>query len=79
MSEGSGEKSKRPTGCWIVRRAGWCGCMPSRGTSLLSHMDRVADYASRFYLWPGDVAEVANINEDVSDIIAHPRGVCSHS
>ena len=53
--------------------------MSGRGAGRPSRTDWVDDYASRNGLWPGDMTEDANVNEDVSNVIAHPGGMCSYS
>ena len=30
-------------------------------------------------LWPSDVVEVANVNEDVGDVFVYPRGFCLYA
>ena len=61
-------------------RHGWeCSGTLGRGANRSSRTDWVDHYASRNGLWPGDLAKVANVNEDVSDVIAYPRGMCSYS
>ena len=74
------EKPEWPHGTLGCARRGWeCSGTLGRGISRPSRTDWVDDYASPNGLWPGDLAEVANVNEDVSDIFAYPRGVRSHS